>query len=139
MSDIHVTIERQSQDMEEKLRAAARDFRELLKVPQEARLTKIRRSLDRFRGVTLAQMLLDEARKNIPAKPLAVQELAETANAVLLRTPETPGINDLMARAAALRGNAQRIMGQLPEAEKLIMGAHSIIRQRGVTDPFVSA
>jgi len=139
VSDIHVTIERQSQDLEEKHRSATRDFRELLKVPQEARLTKIRRSLDRFRGVTLARMLLDEARKNIPAQPLAAQKLAETANAVLLRTPETPGINDLMARAAALRGSALRAMGQFPEAEKRIRGARSIIRQRGVADPFVSA
>ena len=111
MSDIHATIERQGQDLEQKHRAATRDFRELLKSTQEARLTKIRRSLDRFRGVTLARMLLDEARKNVPAKPLAAQELAETATAVLLRTPETSGINDLMAWAAALRGNALRALG----------------------------
>lgn len=132
-------IERQSQDLEEKQETARKDLRELLKLPQEARLARIRRALHRFRGLTLARMLLDEARKNIPAKPLAAQELAETANAVLLRTAETPGINDLLARAAALQGNALRARGQLPEAEKLIAGARSIIRQRGVTDPFIYA
>jgi tetratricopeptide (TPR) repeat protein len=136
---IPLLIERQNRDLEEKHGAATKDFRELLKLSQKARLAKIQRALDRFRGLTLARMLLDEARKNLPVKPLAVQELAETAHAILLRTAETPGINDLLARAAALKGNALRAMGQLPEAEKLIAGARSIIRQRGVTDPFVYA
>jgi tetratricopeptide (TPR) repeat protein len=132
-------LERQSRDMEEKHEAAMKDLDELLSAPQKDRLLKIQRSTKRFRGLTLARMLLDESRKNVPTQPLAAQELAEVAHAILLRTSERPGINDLLARAAALRGNALRATGNLQEAEERIAWARSIIQQRGVTDHLVYA
>lgn len=139
MQVLPLLLERQSRDQEEKHEAAARDFGELLYLPQAARLFKIESATKRFRGLALARMLLEEARKNVPAQPIAVLELAEVAYAILLRTPERPGINDLMVQAAGLRGNALRATGKLQEADERIAGARSFIRMGGVTDPLVVA
>jgi tetratricopeptide (TPR) repeat protein len=139
MQVLPLLLERQSRDQEEKNEAAARDFGDLLVLPQASRLFKIENATQRFRGLALARMLLEEARKNVPAQPITVLELAEVAYAILLRTPERPGINDLMVQAAGLRGNALRATGKLQEADERIAGARSFIRMGGVTDPLVVA
>jgi tetratricopeptide (TPR) repeat protein len=139
MQVLPLLLERQSRDQEEKNEAAARDFGDLLVLPQASRLFKIENATKRFRGLALARMLLEEARKNVPAQPITVLELAEVAYAILLRTPERPGINDLMVQAAGLRGNALRATGKLQEADERIAGARSFIRMGGVTDPLVVA
>jgi hypothetical protein len=107
-------LERQIRDQEEKNEAAMKDLDELLRLSQKDRLLKIQRSTKRFRGLTLARMLLDEAKRNVPAQSLAVQELAEVAHAILLRTSERPGINDLLARSAALPGERSASDRQAP-------------------------
>jgi tetratricopeptide (TPR) repeat protein len=134
-----VVLERHTTDLEMKTGAARRDFLALLRLAPGERLHRIRRASTRFRGVMLARMLLDEAKRHMPAEPHAVYELAETAETVLMRTPDAPGLYDLFARAVAYRANAERAKGDLLVAGDTLRNARGLIRNKGVTDPVVYA
>jgi hypothetical protein len=56
-----------------------------------------------------------------------------------MRTPDIPGLYDLLARAVAYRGNAERATGDLAGAEDTLRSARGLIRNKGVTDPVVYA
>src|SRR3982751_1109128 len=60
-----VVLEKQASDFEAKTAAARKDFRELLRISPEERLGRIHRASSRFRSVSLAQLLLDEAKGQI--------------------------------------------------------------------------
>ncbi len=132
-------LERHVEEVEERHEAARRDLRALLKLSHEERLTRIRRASRRFQGTALAAILLEEARNAMPERPRDLYELAETATAVLLRTPDLPGLYDLLVRARAYQGNALRALGQLAEAVEALRGARALLRTQGVTDPLVFA
>lgn len=134
-----VLLERHTQEAQEKQQRAERDLQELLALPQEERLSKVQRATTRFKGVMLAHMLVTEARKHVPSAPRAVQELAEIAEAVLLRTPHAPGYFDALTRAMAYKANALRAMGNLPEASQRMKGVRTLLRQEEVTDTVVYA
>lgn len=134
-----VVLEKQAADLEAKTAAARKDLRELLRLAPEERLRRIHRASNRFRGVTLARLLLDAAKKYMPAEPQTVHELAEAAEAVLLRTPDSPGLYDLFARAVAYRANAKRAQGDLLAAGDTLRHARGLIRNKGATDPLVFA
>jgi tetratricopeptide (TPR) repeat protein len=132
-------LERRSQAHLEREKAAKRDCQELLKLSHAERLNKIRRSTTRFRGPALVDLLLEESKSNTPAHAREAFEIAELAEAVLLRSPAEPGTADLAARAAAYMGNASRILENNQEAQKRFGVARRIIRNEGVTDPLVCA
>ncbi|HEY4591114.1 MAG TPA: hypothetical protein VIJ61_01825 [Thermoanaerobaculia bacterium] len=134
-----VVLEKQASDFEAKTAAARKDLRELLRISPEERLARIHRASSRFRGVTFARLLLDEAKGRMPAEPQIVHELAEAAEAVLLRTPDSPGLYDLFARAVAYRANAKRAQGDLLAAGDTLRHARGLMRNKGVTDPLVYA
>ena len=134
-----VVLERHAADFETKTGAARRDFLALVHLAPGERLDRIRRASTRFRGVMLARMLLDEAKRHMPAEPQAAYELAEAAEAVLMRTPDAPGLYDLFARAVAYRANAERAKGDLLAAGDTLRNARGLIRNKGVTDPGVYA
>lgn len=134
-----VVLEKQAADLEAKTAAARKDLRELLRLTPEERLRRIHRASNRFRGITLARLLLDEAKKHMPARPQTVHELAEAAEAVLLRTPDSPGLYDLFARAVAYRGNAKRAQGEILAAGEILRHARGLMRNKGATDPLVYA
>jgi tetratricopeptide (TPR) repeat protein len=134
-----VVLERHVEEVEERQEAARRDLRILLGLPQKERLARIRRASRRFQGTVLAALLLDAAKKAMPARPGEVHELAETATAVLLRTPEVPGLYDLLVRARAYQANALRALGRLTEAAEALQGARTLMRTQGATDPLVFA
>jgi tetratricopeptide (TPR) repeat protein len=134
-----LVLEKHAADLETKTGAARRDLLALLRIAPDERLHRIRRASTRFRGVILARMLLDEAKSHMPAEPHAVYELAEAAEAVLMSTPDIPGLYDLLARAVAYRGNAERATGDLAAAEDTLQSARGLIRNKGVTDPVVYA
>lgn len=118
---------------------ALRDFKALLRLPKGERLTKISRANTRFRGTFLAGMLLDESKKHMALDAEKALELAETAEAVLKRTPEGPEVGGLIARAAAYMANAYRRLDSYQEARSWFAFARSVIRSQGVTDPLVYA
>lgn len=97
---------------------AQRDLEELLRLPQEKRIAKIGRSVNRFRGSILASFLLDESRRSTPGDFQRAQDLAETAEAVLRRTPAGPGVADVSVRAAAYLANMSRVKGDVREAQR---------------------
>ncbi len=132
-------LEKHAADLEAKTGAARRDFLALMRLIPGERFERIRRASTRFRGVILARMLLDEAKRHMPAEPRVVNELAETAEAILMRTPDTPGLYDLFARAVAYRANAERAQGDLLAAGDTLRSARGLIRNKGVTDPEVYA
>lgn len=134
-----LVLERHVDEEEKRHEAARRDLRALLELPHEERLPKIRRASRRFRGTALAALLLDEAKKAMPAQPAKLYELAEAAVEVLLRTPEVPGLYDLLVRARAYQANALRALGKLAEAAERLRGARTIMRTQGATDPLVFA
>ena len=89
--------------------------------------------------MTLAHLLVGEAKRHMPAEPQTVYELAETAETVLLRTPNAPGYYDALARAIAYKANALRSLGRLPEADERMRGARSLVRNEDVTDTLIYA
>lgn len=132
-------LERHGKEVEEQLERAEKDLGELLKLPQQARLARVRRASTRFRGVGLAQRLLQEAGKHIPADPGKVHELAEVAEAVLLRAPHVPGYFDALTRALAYRANTLRAIGRVREADERMRSARALIRNEDVKDVLVYA
>jgi tetratricopeptide (TPR) repeat protein len=121
------------------LKEARRDVTELLSLPQEKRLAKIARSVARFRGPLLASLLLDESRTTLQSSLDRAQDLAETADAVLQRTPSGPGVADLSARVSAYLANVSRMRGDIQEAQRRFSYSRYLIKHEAVTDPRVFA
>ena len=134
-----VVLEEQTARLEKGEDTAERDVRDLLRLPFESRLDKIRRAFTRFRGAALAHLLLERARKQIPADPRTVYELAETAQTVLRHTAASPAAAALSVRAAVYSGNALRAQGDLQAADARIAFARGLITYNGVTDTPVYA
>lgn len=134
-----VLLEHQAAGLEEREGAAERGARDLLRLPFEDRLDRIRRAHTRFRGGALARLLLVRARKHIPAEPRSVYEIAETAQAVLRHTVASPTASALSVRAAIYVGNALRAQGDLQAADARFAFARSLITHNGVTDSLICA
>jgi tetratricopeptide (TPR) repeat protein len=134
-----VLLERESGNAERARQRAERDLRVLLDLAHSERLARVQRATARFRGLSLARLLLKEAKGHIPTEPRLVYELAETAQAVLIRTPVVEGMADLHARAAAYMGNARRAEGDLPAAEARFAFARHLVTHSGVVDSLVLA
>ncbi len=132
-------LKRQDQDLKDVGKRARRDLDELLRLPLERRLAKISRSFNRFRGAFLASLLLDESRKAMPGDLETVQELAETAEAVLQRSPAGRGVADLSARTSAYLANVSRMRGDVQEAQRRFDYARYLIKYEGVAEPRVYA
>jgi tetratricopeptide (TPR) repeat protein len=132
-------LKRHAIDEENRQADAERDFRVLMKGSQEARLWKIDHSLKRFRGTLLARRLLDESKKRMTANIDLADNLAEAAGAVLLRTPESPGVTDLRALASVYRANVARLRGRPDEARTWFKRARSIIQMERAEDPLTTA
>jgi tetratricopeptide (TPR) repeat protein len=139
LQTVLVILRRHTEEFSQRRAAAEKDLSVLLSLDPEDRLKKINRSAARFRGVLLANLLLSEARKHLPADLQGMRELAEAAEAVLLRTSEAPGYYGAFALATAYKGNALRGAGHLREAEVRFAGARNLIRQHDVTDVLVYA
>ena len=134
-----ILLEHQTAHLEEREDAAERDLRDLLRLSFDDRLERIRRAHTRFRGATLARLLLQQAREQIPAEPQTVYELAETAQTVLRHTIAGPTASALSVRAAIYAGNALRAQGDLQAADTRFAFARGLITHSGVTDTLVYA
>jgi tetratricopeptide (TPR) repeat protein len=71
--------------------------------------------------------------------PGEAYDLAEVAQAALLRTPAGPGVGELSALAAAYLGNCLRARGDFQDATSRFDLARYLIRQERVTDSLVLA
>jgi len=132
-------LKRHAAEQKEKERQAERDLRDLLALSHKKRLSKIHGAGRRFRGLLLAHRLLNEAKSQLPGQPQETHDLAEAAEQVLLRTPDSPGYFDALARATAYRANALRAAGKVREADERMATARSLIRHQDVTATLVYA
>lgn len=127
-------FERHREEERRARRKADREAEDLMKLPFKARLAKVERSNRRFRGTLLAQRLLEESKKRMTTEPASAEELAETAVAVLMKSPASPDLPGLMALAAVYRANVSRLLGRPDEARQRFEKARAIIRSQNVTD-----
>jgi tetratricopeptide (TPR) repeat protein len=132
-------LERHGREMDDQHGKAQRDFRELMRLGHEERLVRIGRSNARFRGAVLAERFLEESKKHMTGDARTAFDLAAAAEAVIRRSPDTPLLGGLLARAAAYMGNASRRLDDYPEARRRFALARSVIKLQGVTDPLVFA
>lgn len=75
----------------------------------------------------------------MPSDPGEAYNLAEVAQAALLRTPQGPSVGELSALAAAYMGNCLRAQGKLQEAAPRFELSRSVILRERVTDPLILA
>lgn len=109
----------------------------LLRLPREQRAGTIRGAYRRFRSRQLAEMLIRECRVRVRNDPADAQALAELIPLVLRWAGGTTAptwVRGLLTRATALRGNALRIAGDLPGAERVFMGLRGELAVRPLTD-----
>jgi tetratricopeptide (TPR) repeat protein len=132
-------LERHAKEAAEKRGRAVGDLRQLLRLAQPERLIRIHRATARFKGLPLARLLLAAAKEKMPADPFSLHDLAEAAEAVLLRSTQVDGYYDVLVRAMAYRANALRAMGKLQEADNRLASVRGLIRREAVTDTRVYA
>jgi len=118
---------------------AASELRELLALPQEERLRKVRQARTRFRSPALAKLLLAESRERVHQDPEESFDCAELALEVASHSPGMPRVVEFTALAAAAMGNACRAGGSLRPADQHFAYARTILRDHVVTDPEVLA
>jgi tetratricopeptide (TPR) repeat protein len=126
-------------DLRKKVKAARRQVREIVRLDPKRRGGTIRGASSRYQGPLFGALLLDEARRKIPAEPAAALALAEAAlvsSRVTRRYPADPAIQ---AAALAVGGNAKRALGRLPEAEADLEEALELLDAPGFRDPALPA
>jgi tetratricopeptide (TPR) repeat protein len=132
-------LKRHAEEADEKRGRAEKDLRQLLRLGQPERLARIRRANAHFKGLPLAHRLLAAAKEKMPADPRGLHDLAEAAEAVLIRSTQVAGYYDALVRAMAYRANALRAMGKLREADERLASVRGLIRRESVTDTRVYA
>jgi tetratricopeptide (TPR) repeat protein len=113
--------------------------REIVQLVPEKRCGRVYGAYSRFRGPLFGALLLEEARRAIPADPEESLSLAEAALVSCHRTaPHLPD-PEVQAAALALRGNAKRALARFREAEKDLMEARRLLDAPGLSDPALPA
>jgi tetratricopeptide (TPR) repeat protein len=111
----------------------------LLRRPPGERPGLIRRAHRRYRSPLLAEMLVEECRQRVRNEPAEAVEIAALVPLVLARTgdadPPPAAAPALLARAAAHRANALRVMGDLPAAEHAFAELRRRLADRPLADP----
>ena len=129
--------ERQLRDEE----ADAREWlkRLLRKVPSNKRCGTIREAHKRYRGVLFGTLLLEEARRAIPADPAESLSLAEAAVVSCEITHPSEPHPLVHVPALAVRGNAKRALGRIPEAEADLKEAVELLARSDLDDLAIAA
>ena len=139
LQGLPVLLARHAPEAEEVRRRAAEDLAALLRLPPGESPGKIRRARSRFRGLALAELLVEESRARIPEDPGEAYRLAELARAVVHHSVGMPGSAGLVALATAQMANARRAGGDLREAEEHFRFVRFLVSEQGVTDSRVLA
>ena len=118
---------------------ATRTLEAILALPRHERLEAVKSSVLRFQGQVLAELLIDESRRQMPGRPQDALALAQLAKAVLLHAPMTGFVQELYARAMAHVANALRVLGNLTEAGEMFDDARFLLRGEGGADKRLAA
>ena len=118
---------------------ARRWVRKIVRLAPGKRRGVVRGAYSRYRGSLFGLLLLEEARRRIPAEPAECLSLAEAVlvscehGALYRPDPE------VQAPALAVRGNAKRALGRLREADQDLADARRLLDSPGMTDPATPA
>ncbi len=128
-----------AREVADERRAAEPKLAALLAMPESARLAAVKGANEDFRGLALAQLLIEASRGKLPGAPRAALGLAELAAVILTHVPWSPIGIELYARTTAHMANALRVTGQLSEASRLFHTARFLLRHEGGGDRLVQA
>jgi tetratricopeptide (TPR) repeat protein len=129
--------ERQLRDDLEEARAWLHRF--LRKVPANRRCSTIRGAHKRYRGLVFGTLLLEEARRAIPADPAESLSLADAARLSCEMTYPSEPHPLVYVPALAVRGNAKRALGRLREAEQDLQEAARVLDRSDLDDLAIAA
>jgi tetratricopeptide (TPR) repeat protein len=127
-------LRRHRHSLSEEPERAHRLLAEMLTQPRPRRLALVCAE-ERFRGLGLAELLLERGRLEVRRDPASAVETAELAAAVADRLD--PGLwgatlsELLRARAWAFLGEARRLAGELRAAERALMVAEALLEKTG--------
>ncbi len=121
--------------VEAKAEAEEREARsraeELLGLSPVEQAELIRREPERFSGLVLAEMLIEDSRKKAPDRPKEAGVSARLARLVLHHTSVSGYAGELYVRALAYLANAIRVIGDLPRADQILGDARYFLRSLG--------
>jgi tetratricopeptide (TPR) repeat protein len=128
-------LEDEAEQFTEEREQAERWLAELLPLPPEERLARIRRARTRYGGHAFVELLLAASRRCLPGRPAESFHLAEAAHEAVLRA----GVGDevawaLLALAKALMGNGRRALGDLAAADELLAMARNLVEGPAMAD-----
>jgi tetratricopeptide (TPR) repeat protein len=118
---------------------AQRRVEELLTLPRDERIARIKRSRTWYRGPQIAGLLLEESRTAVTASPEEAEHLAELARLVVQYSPGWVGCMGMLALATAHIANACRAATKFAEADRHFDYVRSVITHQGVTDTEILA
>ena len=129
--------------LEAKAHAEEREARsraeELLGLSPAEQAELVRSEPERFAGLLLAEMLIEDSRKKAPDRPHEAATHARLARLVLQHTPISGYSGELYVRALAYLANAIRVIGDLPRADQILGDARYFFRAFGCGDRLLRA
>jgi len=128
-----------ARELEAKARKARAWVREIVRLDPGERLGRIRGAYSRFQGALFGTLLLEEARRAMPADPAESLALAEAALVSCRKTHPKQPDPEIEAPAFAVRGNARRALGLFNEAEEDLDRASRLLDDPGLGDPTLPA
>lgn len=120
-------------------RKAEQDFQELLALPQEERLDRIRQARRRFKGSHLVHLLLNQVEQEFTRNPEEAKGLAHVAHLVIRHSPAESAAIEVEALVYAFLGNAYRAGGDLRQADSFFINARKYVRHSAVREPAILA
>ncbi len=139
LSDLDPIIE-QDRKNRKRRRRASQQLSELRLTSRDRRAEKVRSATSRFRSCLLAELLLEESRTTVRDSPLEAESFASLVPLVLewaMGNPDHAWSDGLCALAEALRANALRVAGRLPEAERVFDLLRHALVLRPVADAVI--
>src|SRR6185295_11701512 len=132
-------LERELPKAQAEERQALKDLQDLLRLSEDRRISRIRRSYRRFRTPALAQLLVAECRKRLSSVPREAYHFAELAREVTNQVPESPIARELQALTLGEMANAIRAVGDLHQSDRIFSQVRHLTVVGGVTDPEILA
>jgi tetratricopeptide (TPR) repeat protein len=120
-------------------REARRWVRKILRLAPGKRRGRVRGAYTQYRGPIFGVLLLEEARRKIPADPAEALSLAEAVLVSCERSALYRPDPEIQAPALAVCGNAKRALGRFREGDEDLAEARRLLDSPGVTDPATPA
>ncbi|HXU32993.1 MAG TPA: tetratricopeptide repeat protein [Thermoanaerobaculia bacterium] len=122
----------------EELRSA-RDYRDLMGLPKDARASRITKAYRRFRAPALVERLLKDCRSSVTSRPREAHHFADLAYLVAVQLSGSSVARELQSLSLGELANATRAGGDLISADQRLSQARKVIKIGGVTDLRVAA